>query len=506
MKILFATSEAHPLIKTGGLADVSGSLPNALADLKHKVRLVLPAYQSVMDKLPEKKAYKKITEFSVTGCGRDYHVRILQVKVGAIVGIKVPVWLVDIPELFDRPGNPYLAADGTDWWDNGERFGVFSKVVAELAMDRVGSKWQPDVEHLNDWQTGLVPALLSLEDMPPKTVFTIHNMAYPGNFPKSLFEALHLPWSLWNKEGVEFWGHFSMLKAGLIKSDWVTTVSPTYANQICHPELAYGFEGVLQDRAAEGRLMGILNGIDDQVWNPSTDDLIVKNYSVKKGRTAGKLANKEALLSDLCLYRGECKKKSGKRLANCLQQPLVGLVGRLVEQKGIDLVLEVIPELIEQSNANFVIVGSGDPFYENQIKQMAKKYPGRIWVFIGYSESLAHRVEAGADMFLMPSRFEPCGLNQMYSLAYGTLPIVHHTGGLADTVVNATELNLKNGTATGFVFYDPSRHALKSTLLHALHLFDKTRTWQKIQKTGMEQSFDWKASAKQYVSLYTEKK
>ena len=506
MKILFATSEAHPLIKTGGLADVSGSLPNALADLKHKVRLVLPAYQSVMDKLPEKKAYKKIAEFSVAGCDRDYLVKILQVKVGAIVGIKVPVWLVDIPELFDRPGNPYLAADGTDWWDNGERFGVFSKVVAELAMNRVGSKWQPDVVHLNDWQTGLVPALLSLEEAPPKSVFTIHNMAYPGNFPKSLFEALNLPWSLWNKEGVEFWGHFSMLKAGLIKSDWVTTVSPTYANQICHPELAYGFEGVLQDRAAEGRLTGILNGIDDQVWNPSTDDLIVKNYSVKKGRTAGKLANKEALLSDLCLYRGESEKKSGKRLANCVQQPLVGLVGRLVEQKGIDLVLEVIPELIEQSNANFVIVGSGDPFYENQIKQMAKKYPGRIWVFIGYSESLAHRVEAGADMFLMPSRFEPCGLNQMYSLAYGTLPIVHHTGGLADTVVNATEMNLKNGTATGFVFYDPSRHALKSTLLHALHLFDKTRTWQKIQKTGMEQSFDWKASAKQYVSLYTEKK
>ncbi|MBN2866750.1 MAG: glycogen synthase GlgA [Thiotrichales bacterium] len=505
MKILFATSEAHPLIKTGGLADVSGSLPNALADLKHKVRLVLPAYQSVMDKLPEKKAYKKVAEFSVSGCDRVYQVKILQVKVGAVAGVDVPVWLVDIPELFDRPGNPYLAADGSDWWDNGERFGVFSKVITELSMNRVGIKWQPDVVHLNDWQTGLVPALLSLEKTPPKSIFTIHNMAYPGNFPKSLFEALNLPWSLWNKEGVEFWGHFSMLKAGLIKADWVTTVSPTYATQICHPELAYGFEGVLQDRAAEGRLKGILNGIDSQVWNPLTDELIVKNYSVKKGRLTGKQANKEALLSDLCLYRGESEKKSDKRLANCIDKPLIGLVGRLVEQKGIDLVLEVIPELIEQSNANFVIVGTGDKFYENQITQMAKQYPGRIWVFIGYSESLAHRVEAGADMFLMPSRFEPCGLNQMYSLAYGTLPIVHHTGGLADTVVNATESNIKNGLATGFVFYDPSRHALKSTLLHALHLFDKKRTWQKIQKTGMEQSFDWKASAQEYVSLYTEK-
>ena len=505
MKILFATTEAHPLIKTGGLADVSGSLPNALAALKHKVRLVLPAYQSVMDGLPEKKCYKKVAEFSVSGCGRDYLVKVLQVKTGAIAGVDVPVWLIDIPELFARPGNPYLAADGTDWWDNGERFGIYCKAITELSMNRVGLKWQPDVVHLNDWQTGLVAALLSVEVNRPKTVFTIHNMAYPGNFPKALFEQLQLPWSLWNKEGVEFWGHFSMLKAGLIKADWVTTVSPTYAKEICTPALAYGFEGVLQDRDAEGRLIGILNGIDDQVWNPESDDLIVKNYSVKKGRLSGKLKNKESLLSDVCLYRGESCKKSEKRLADCLEKPLIGLVGRLVEQKGIDLVLEVMPEIIEQTKANFILVGSGDKAYEKKIVQLANKYPGRIWVFIGYSESLAHRVEAGADMFLMPSRFEPCGLNQMYSLAYGTPPIVHHTGGLADTVVNATETNIKNGLATGFVFYDPSRHALKSTLLHALHLFDKKRTWQKIQKSGMEQPFDWKASAKQYVSLYTEK-
>lgn len=506
MKILFATSEAHPLIKTGGLADVSGSLPNALADLKHKVRLVLPAYQSVMAKFHNKKSYKKVATFTVGGCGRIYQVRVLQVKVGAVEGIEVPIWLIDIPELFDRPGNPYLAENGTDWWDNGERFGVFSKVVTELSMGRVGLKWHPDVVHLNDWQTGLVPALLSQEKHPPKSVFTIHNMAYPGNFPKSLFEQLELPWSLWNTEGVEFWGHFSMLKAGLIKADWVTTVSPTYAKEICYPELAYGFEGVLQKRHDEGRLVGILNGIDDHVWNPQVDELIVKNYSAKKGRIAGKKANKEALLSELCLLRGESEKKTKARLTNCLDRPLIGLVGRLVEQKGIDLVLEVMPEILQQTSANFVIVGSGDKQYETQIKRIEKKFPGRVWSFIGYSESLAHRVEAGADMFLMPSRFEPCGLNQMYSLAYGTPPIVHHTGGLADTVVNATEENLKAGLATGFVFYDPSRHALKSTILHALHLFEKTRTWQKMQRTGMEQDFDWKASAKQYVSLYTENK
>ncbi|WEJ63127.1 glycogen synthase GlgA [Thiomicrorhabdus lithotrophica] len=503
MKILFASSEAHPFIKTGGLADVSGSLPNALVALKHKVRLVLPAYQAVLKKLPAKEI-KKVAEVSVSGCGKTYSAQVLQVKVGAVKGIDFPVWLVDIPELFDRPGNPYLAADGTDWWDNGERFAIFSMVVNELAMNRAGLKWQPDVVHANDWQTGLVPALLSLEEDAPKTVFTIHNMAYPGNFPKSLFDSLRLPWQLWGMEGAEFYGHFSMLKAGLIKADWVSTVSPTYAKEICFPEFAYGLEGVLQKREIEGRLTGIINGIDEHVWNPATDNLIVQNYSAKKGRIAGKLANKKALLSELCILRGEKEKKSLERLSSCMDKPLIGLVGRLVEQKGMDLVLEIMPELIQQTNANFVIVGTGDKVFEAQVRTLSQKYPHRVWAFIGYSESLAHRVEAGADMFLMPSRFEPCGLNQMYSLAYGTPPIVHHTGGLADSVVNATDENIKAGTATGFVFYDPSRHALKSTILHALHLFGKRRTWQKIQKTGMELSLDWKHSAKKYIELYSE--
>ena len=506
MKILFAASEAHPLIKTGGLADVAGSLPNALAALKHKLRLVLPAYRAVLDKLPHGVSLKKVAEMPVQGCGRDFIATVLQLKAGAVSGIDVPVWLIDIPELFDRPGNPYLAADGTDWWDNGERFAVFSKVVTELSMNRLGLKWQPDIVHANDWQTGLVPALLSLEKNPPKTVFTVHNMAYPGNFPQSLFAQLKLPWALWESEGVEFWGHFSMLKAGLIKADQVSTVSPTYAKEICYPEFAYGFEGVLQKRQAEGCLTGIINGIDHSVWDPAVDTLIVNNYSAKKGRIIGKQANKKSLLSDLCLLRGEAEKKSNHRMLDCMDKPLIGLVGRLVEQKGIDLVLQVVPELIQQTNANFVIVGAGDKAYEAEVKALAQKYPSRLWVFIGYSESLAHRVEAGADMFLMPSRFEPCGLNQMYSLAYGTPPIVHHTGGLADTVVNATEEHVKQGVATGFVFYDPSRQALKSTLLHALHLFTKKRTWQKIQKTGMEQDFGWEASAKQYIQMYSEKK
>ena len=327
MKILFATSEAHPLIKTGGLADVSGSLPNALAELKHQVRLVLPAYKDVMTKL-ERKDYKKIATTQVQGCGKVFTATVLQVKKGAVKDIDVPVWLIDIPDLFDRPGNPYLAQDGKDWWDNGERFAIFSMIVSELAMNRLGVKWQPDIVHLNDWQTGLTAALLSLELAPPKTVFTVHNMAYPGNYPKSLFAQLKLPWSLWQMEGVEFYGHFSMLKAGLIKADLVTTVSPTYAKEICFPEFAYGMEGVLQKRAAEGCLSGVLNGIDEDIWHPNIDEFIAKNYSVKKGRVKAKALNKKALIEELSSLRGDLVEKSLAYQDVWLAQPLIGFVGR----------------------------------------------------------------------------------------------------------------------------------------------------------------------------------
>lgn len=488
MKILFATSEVHPLIKTGGLADVSGSLPNAYAALKHKVRIVMPGYRDIWPKLTK---IKTIANFEVEGCFRRHQVTLKQAR---NADIDVPIWVVDIPDLFDRPGNPYLADDGSDWWDNGERFGIFSKIVADLAVDRFGLKWKPDLVQANDWQTGLVPALIS--EMPeqerPKTIFTIHNMAYKGLFPHSLFSMLKLPWHWWNPEGgVEFYGNVSMLKAGIEKADWVTTVSPTYAREITFPEFAYGLEGVLQRRAIEGRLRGIINGIDLNVWNPEVDELITKKYSAAKGRVAAKKVNKKTLLQH---WNWADKDAETTR-------PVVGLVGRLVWQKGIDLVLKVIPELIPKTEAIFVIVGSGDKDFHQQLQLLADKHPGRILLYIGYSEKLAHMVEAGADMFLMPSRFEPCGLNQMYSLTYGTPPIVHNTGGLADTVVNASDRNLEAGTATGFVFYDPSEHALKSTMMHALYLYGKKRTWQKLQKQGMQEDFGWRESAKHYLEL-----
>lgn len=501
MNILFATSEVHPLIKTGGLADVSGSLPKALKALKNHVRIVLPAYRAVLDKVADKSP-KHIGSLLVGGCGRNYHADILEVQAKAFPSLGVPVWLVDIPELFDRPGNPYIAADGSDWWDNGERFAVFSKVVAQISMDRAGIAWKPDVVHTNDWQTGLVNALLSLEVSRPKTVFTIHNMAYPGNYPESLFAQLELDWSLWQMQGVEFWGHFSMLKAGLIYADRVTTVSPTYAQEICHHEFAYGFEGILQDRAAKGHLVGILNGIDNQTWNPQLDEFIEHKYSAEKGRVAAKQKNKAKLLRELSVLNHVPEYEIKRSFDEWLHTPLIGLVGRLVYQKGVDLILDALPFLLENTEANFVFVGSGDKYFEQRLLDYSQHYPKRIWTYIGYSEKLGHEVEAGADMFLMPSRFEPCGLNQLYSLAYGTPPIVHSTGGLADSVVSATNENLKNGLATGFVFYEKTPQALQDVIQEALALFAKKRTWQKLQKHGMLQNFDWQLSAEKYLSVY----
>jgi starch synthase len=487
MNILFCASEALPFIKTGGLADVAGSLPKALNELGNDVTLVIPAYRSIFDKLSE---FKKVGGCDIEAFGQCYTVKLLQAD---IKDAGITALLVDIPELFDRPDGPYLAADGKDWWDNGERFAIFSKVVVEVAMNRVGLKWKADVVHSNDWQTGLVPALLTLETARPKTIFTIHNMAYQGNFPHSVFESLQLPSYWWHaEEGVEFHDNLSMLKAGIMMSDFVTTVSPTYAKEICTTQYAYGFDGVMQKRRAHGRLSGILNGIDSSFWNPAVDRYITCNYSVTSKPATFKAKNKKSLLLEL----GASEKMAQSK------NPLIGFVGRLIDQKGVDLILAVIPDLIAHSDANFVFVGSGDASLELQLRQLAHDCPLRVFVFVGYSEALAHQVEAGSDLFLMPSRFEPCGLNQMYSLAYGTLPIVHHTGGLADTVVNATIENIEENIATGFVLYDPTVFALKETIYYALSLYSQKKIWRKIQKKAMKQDFSWEKSAEVYCELY----
>ncbi len=486
LKILFCASEALPFIKTGGLADVAGSLPDALQALGHDVAVLLPAYRSVFDGIDK---YKKIGEFSVYGFGKAYQVNLLKVEDKAL---NIKAFLIDIPGLFNRAGGPYLAPDGKDWWDNGERFSIFSKAVVEMAMDRVGMKWKADVVHSNDWQTGLVPALLTLEADRPRTLFTIHNMAYQGNFPYSVFLSLVLPGYWWHRDGIEFHGGMSMLKAGIMMSDKVTTVSPTYANEICTKELAYGFEGVMKKCRDEGRLKGILNGIDTTIWNPEIDTYIAANYTDKIRPTTSKAKNKEVLLTKLGANIKVAKSK----------RPLLGFVGRLVAQKGIDLILEVLPDLIAHSQANFVFVGSGDGYLEGALRYFAHQYPDRVFVYVGYSEELAHLVEAGADLFMMPSRFEPCGLNQIYSLAYGTPPIVNHTGGLADTVVNASKENIKLNRGTGFVFYEPTAFAVKETIYYALGVYNQKTIWNEVRNVAMRQNFSWEKSAIAYNDLY----
>ncbi|MDT8419309.1 MAG: glycogen synthase GlgA [Desulfuromonadales bacterium] len=484
MKLLFASSEVYPLVKTGGLADACSGLVVALRDLQQEVELVLPAYADAIDGVDD---IEQLATLEVEGCGRRREARILRGQVGSLAG---PVLLVAIDDLFDRPGNPYQNSAGEDWWDNGERFGLFSRVVAELAMNRAGLDWQPDVVHCHDWQTGLVPAWLQLEPVHPRTLFTIHNLAYAGLFPYELFHGLGLPEAWWHFSGLEFYNNLSMLKAGIVCADQLTTVSPSYAEEICRPEQGFGLHEALQQRLKQGQLHGIINGMDSAVWNPATDPLIPYHYSAKRGRVAQKKRNKQVLLE-----------RMGGGPANP-EVPLFGFVGRLVEQKGIDLITAVIPFLIESGEACFAIVGTGQAVYEQQLRLLAEQYPRRVFVHIGYSEVLAHLVEAGADLFLMPSRFEPCGLNQMYSQAYGTPPVVHATGGLKDTVVDADEVALAAGDATGFTFDAPEPSSFYDAIERALSLFDRPRRWQQLQKNGMRQDFGWTASARRYLELY----
>ncbi len=475
--ILFAASEAQPLIKTGGLADVAGSLPPALRKLNNDVRLILPAYpQAVERAIP----LKTVATLSVVGAPGE--VRLLE---GLFDGI-LPLYLVDAPGLFDRPGNPYVDGSGKDWGDNAARFALFCRVVTLVAMNRAELGWQPDVVHCNDWQTGLVPALLAQEWNRPATVFTIHNLSYQGMFDHATFEQIRLPKNLWSPEGLEFHGHLSFIKGGLVFSDQVNTVSPTYAKEILTPQFGYGLEGLLNHRTE--RLSGVLNGINYQEWDPATDPALPQHYDTTTFEL--KQVNKVMLQREMGLPVRE-------------DVLLFGHVGRTVEQKGIDLLIETIPELLSRDGVQLVILGNGDPRLEQDLREVAECYPNLMAIHIGYSEELAHRIEAGCDCFLMPSRYEPCGLNQLYSLRYGSVPIVHRTGGLADTVVDVTPETLLNDTATGFVFDRPEAAALLEAMTRAIDYYQRPGVWwRKLAVNGMEQDFSWKASALHYLELY----
>ena len=475
-KILFVASEAHPLIKTGGLGDVIGSLPAALAACGTDVRLLLPAYR---DAVARAGPLEPVAQIFLPGLSQS--VALLE---GELPGTRVRTWLVDFPPAYDRPGNPYLNAYGHPWHDNAARYALLARVAVHLALGTAGLKWRPEVVHCHDWQTGLVPALLAQEPKRPATVFTIHNLAYQGLYPHDTFASLGLPASLWSHEALEFHGQLSFIKGGLAFADRLTTVSPTYAREIRTPEFGDGLDGLLRHRA--DRLSGILNGIDSDAWNPARDPLIAKRYSARRLRD--KQPNKLALQQAFGLPADSAT-------------PLIGMVGRMVEQKGIDQVLAALPALMQRP-LQMAVLGSGEAGYENSLRAAAQRYSGRLAVRIGYDEALAHNIEAGADMFLMPSRFEPCGLNQLYSLRYGTIPIVRRVGGLADTVVDATAKNLKAGNTTGIVLAGADDDDLIAAVDRALVLFRDARRWKRLMLAGMRQDFTWRHSAAEYLRLY----
>jgi starch synthase len=476
MNILFASAEAHPLIKTGGLADVAGSLPRAIRHQRHDIRLVIPAYQSV---LKQAEKYFLVAHLELEGVTQP--VRILA---GRLPGSTVTVYLVDSPEHFDRPGNPYSMKQGAVWPDNAERFTTFCRAIEALALDNAGLDWQPDIVHCNDWQTALVPPLLERHATRPATVFTIHNLAYQGLFDWKVFKKLKLPTDFWSMEAMEFHNQFSFIKGGLVFADWITTVSPTYAEEIQTSEYGYGLEGLISHR--KDNLTGIVNGVDYTVWNPGRDLLIPVQFNARS--LTHKIENKLALQEHFGLPRDE-------------KIPVFATISRLVEQKGIDLILGAVPGIVKQK-AQLIVLGSGDSKIETGIRAAVKAHPEQVAARIGYDEALSHHIEAGADIFLMPSRFEPCGLNQIYSQRYGTVPIVRNTGGLADTVTDTTEETLEARTATGFSFSGTTVKDLATTIDRALGYYRQPELWQKIVGNGMKQDFSWKRSALLYLELY----
>jgi starch synthase len=477
MKILFATSEAFPLIKTGGLGDVSGSLPRALKSMRQDIRLVLPAYPDACQRMNRLRTMAELEIPPFPG-----PVRVLQ---GRLPSTRLPVYLVDAPLLFERAGNPYCASNGQAWQDNHLRFALFAHVVARIAMNAADLDWQPEIVHCNDWQTGLVPALLRDESQRPSTVFTIHNLSYQGLFPPQTLHELGLNSRLWHTEGLEFHGQLSFIKGGLVFADHLTTVSPTYAEEIQTPRHGYGLEGLLTHR--RDQLTGILNGIDYQEWDPHTDPYIHTPYALENLQL--KQSNKHALQEAFGLDVRD-------------RTPLLAFIGRLVEQKGVDLLLEAVLPLLAQHDLQLVILGAGDAGLERRVRDMATAFPKQVAAFIGYSEGHAHLIEAGSDMFVMPSRFEPCGLNQMYSLRYGTPPVVHRTGGLADTVIDANDTTLADGTATGFVFDHEDPVALREALVRALKRYAEPKAWERLMRQGMAQDLSWQRSAREYLDLY----
>ncbi|CCQ75050.1 glycogen synthase GlgA [Magnetospira sp. QH-2] len=475
MKVLFVTPEAHPLIKTGGLADVAGALPTALAEAGLDVRVMMPAYPEALDGIEGRTSGADLGD--PLGFGRTKLVG------GYMPDSGVPVWLIDCPPLYNRDGGPYLDTHGNDWPDNHRRFALLSWVAAYVGKVGDERAWIPAVVHAHDWQCGLAPVYLNQWRGPgPATVFTIHNMQYQGIFPKEILPEVGIDPALFTIDGVEFYGQVSFLKAALKFADSITTVSPTYAREIRTEAGGWGLNGLLESRKAD--LSGILNGADYHIWAPDSDPKLAKPYS-RKTVEAGKATCKHDLQERL-------------GLAEDPNAPLFGVVSRMSGQKGLDLLLANMGPLL-QAGAQLAILGSGDPAVEDAFRQLAVDHPKTVAVHVGYSESMSHRIQAGADAFLVPSRFEPCGLTQLYAMRYGTLPVARRTGGLADTIVDA-----ESGLGTGFLFDAPTADGLWSALARCLDAYRQPDQWQILRDRAMAQQFDWIRAAEAYKTLYQE--
>lgn len=473
MKVLSVTSEVAPLVKTGGLADVAGALPGALAAEGVDMRVMAPAYSGLAARLSRPRAHKAADR-------RFGPARLLEGKAAGL-----SLLLLDAPALYDRPeGGPYVGPDRQDWPDNARRFGALCHHAARVGAEGVGG-WRPDVIHLHDWQAGLTPAFQRAAGRAaPPTVMTIHNMAYAGLFPADQVAALGLPPRLFTAEGIEFHGRLGFLKAGLALADRITTVSPGYARELLRdPGLGHGLDGLLRYRA--GAFQGILNGIDTQVWNPATDPALPARYSAAD--PAGKAVCRDKLLAEFQL-----PPPTG---------PLFAVVSRMTRQKGLDLLLAALPRLLAEGAA-LVVLGAGDGWLEDGFAAVARAHPDRIAARIGYDEALAHRIQAGADALLVPSRFEPCGLTQLCALRYGTAPVVARVGGLADTVIDANPAALRAGAATGVVHAPDSVQALEDGIARTCALFRTPDAWARIAANAMAHPVGWQESAARYAALY----
>jgi len=475
MHISFAASECVPFSKTGGLADVVGALPRALAALGHQVSVYLPRYRQT--KLPDAQTVVR----SIT-IPFDDHYRFCSVVAGGGNQSGVRFYFVDYPPFFDR--DALYGTPSGDYPDNAERFALFSRAVLE-ASKILGV---PDVFHCHDWQSALVPVLLKTQYLKDpafrqvSTVFTIHNMGYQGLFPPETLPLLTLPWDLFTISKMEFFGNVNFLKGALVFSDFVTTVSKKYSQEIQTTEFGFGLEGVLRDRAAT--VSGILNGVDYDEWSPEKDKFITAHYSPQD--LSGKLQCKRDLLATF-----------GVSDAN-LNLPVIGIVSRFAAQKGFDLIAQIMDRLAREEMI-VVALGAGDKQYEEMFQRLNKQFPQKIAVKVAYDNAIAHKIEAGSDMFLMPSKYEPCGLNQIYSLKYGTVPVVRATGGLDDTI---EPWDARTGKGTGFKFSDYSGESLLLTIKQALQAFRDRGSWEILMRNGMNKDFSWNASAKEYVRVY----